>query len=232
MFRLHAVPLLAAALRVSAQISSWDPLQYTQSNLGPSDAVVYVDLTVPCTETASSDATITATITATTCPACSTHKTTYTTVYPSICSTGTVDVTYTITETCTGPTPSWHSTSGYVPPGYTVTETVCTVCNNDGSPTKVTVTEPCGACTKSPTPPPTNGNGGGKTTTVTKKCSGGSTLCPTTSTTTGTVTRSNTITMSRSSPPVYTGQAAATTGAQVFGGILGGALAVAGLAIF
>jgi hypothetical protein len=228
MVRIHAVALLIAALRVSAQVSSWDPLQYTQSNLGPSDAVVYVDVTIPCTETASGDATVTATITATMCPACSTHRTTYTTVYPSICSTGLVDVTYTITETCTGPTPSWHSNSGYVPPGYTVTETLCTVCNNDGSPTQVTVTQPCGQCTK-PTPPPTGGNGGGKTTTVTQKCSGGSTLCKT-STTTGTVTRSNTITMSRSTPPIYTG-AAATPGVKAYGGLLGGAIAAVGMAV-
>ena len=68
--------------------------------------------------------------------------------------------------------------------------------------------------------------------TVTQKCSGG-TMCPKTSTTTGTVTRSNTVTMSRSQPPVYTGgNAAATPAPLIFGGVMGGALAAVAVAVF
>jgi hypothetical protein len=61
MVRLSTIALLGAALRVSAQI--YDPLSVTQSNNAMlPDATVYVDVTEPCTQTQSAEATITATI--------------------------------------------------------------------------------------------------------------------------------------------------------------------------
>lgn len=60
MVRLNTIALLGAALRVSAQV--YDPLSITQSNNAMIDATVYVDVTEPCTQTQSAEATITATI--------------------------------------------------------------------------------------------------------------------------------------------------------------------------
>ncbi|KAK7522070.1 hypothetical protein IWZ03DRAFT_108511 [Phyllosticta citriasiana] len=71
------------------------------------------------------------------------HTTVYTTSYVTLCSTGLVPNTYTVTETCSGETPTWPmTTSNYLPPGFTTTVTVCTVCHSD-HPTTVTLTVPC-----------------------------------------------------------------------------------------
>ena len=80
------------------------------------------------------------------------HTTVYTTVYSSLCSTGLVPVTYTVTESCSEATPTWASASDHVPDGFTVTTKQCHVC--EATPVPVTLTEPCtGGCGK-PAPPP------------------------------------------------------------------------------
>ncbi|KAJ8605006.1 hypothetical protein MRB53_041603 [Persea americana] len=93
-----------------------------------------------------------------------THTTVYTTVYESLCPTGVTQQTYTITESCTGPTPSWNTDSNHIPPDFTVTVETCHVC--EATPVPKTITKPCG-CKASegvtmppnqpnaaPTPPP------------------------------------------------------------------------------
>ncbi|KAF2168887.1 hypothetical protein M409DRAFT_20901 [Zasmidium cellare ATCC 36951] len=69
------------------------------------------------------------------------HTTTYTTTYLSLCETGTVPVTYTVTESCEEPTPTWTPGPSHIPNGFTVTVKECTVC--DKTPVPVTITEPC-----------------------------------------------------------------------------------------
>lgn len=103
--------------------------------------------------------TVTNGITVTYCPECeaagtpkpsatvSGHTTVYTTTYLSLCETGTVPVTYTITESCAEPTPTWTPGPSHIPQGYTVTVKDCTVCHSDlskPSTIPVTITEPCG----------------------------------------------------------------------------------------
>lgn len=85
--------------------------------------------------------TVTSGVTATYCPKCEyesttaapkptgpAHTTVYTTVYSSLCSTGLVPVTYTVTEECAEPTPTWATGTAkdsHVPEGFTVTVKVC-----------------------------------------------------------------------------------------------------------
>ncbi|KAM0721733.1 hypothetical protein Q7P37_002658 [Cladosporium fusiforme] len=121
--------------------------------------------------------TYTSGITVTYCPECHdspitskpgpSHTTVYTTVYQSLCSTGLVPVTYTVTEECEEPTPTWASSKGdHVPQGFTVTVKECHVC--DKTPVPVTITEPCkDGCGKpkpkpTPAPPAESGPSGGK----------------------------------------------------------------------
>ncbi|KAF2084193.1 hypothetical protein K490DRAFT_59777 [Saccharata proteae CBS 121410] len=116
----------------------------------------YVTMTtwMPCPSSSMDPITETSTIDITTCPKCTmtstmgpggpTHTTVFVTSYDYICSTGWTNTAATVTETCTGSTPSWPmSSSGYVPAGYTTTTTVCTVCNESKSPVTATVTVPC-----------------------------------------------------------------------------------------
>jgi hypothetical protein len=245
---IYGIVLLAAASCASAQVSSFNPLSFTQPNQGDGPQYTTVDVYESCTDTAIGTDTITSTVVETTCPLCTNsptssggsmvHTTVYTTVYQTLCSTGLTDQTYTVTETCTGATPTWPSSMGpsYVPPGFTQTVTVCTVCNNQGSPTTVTMTV-CTVCNggggSSPTitssgsllPPPTSGpsntGAGGLhsgTTTTTTVCPE-STLCHHTTSTTSTTT-------SHSSVAPYTAGAVPTIGAWVH--VLGGAVAAAG----
>lgn len=144
--------LLTTALGVAAQ----------------SPTYVTVDVYESCTDTTEGTDTITSTIVETTCPLCTgmsttqegqyAHTTVYTTVWETLCSTGLGPATYTITESCTGATPSWNSGMGqptYIPPGYTTTVTVCTVC--EMQPT-VTMTVPCESTPPAnPTGPAHNG---------------------------------------------------------------------------
>jgi hypothetical protein len=248
----YSIVLLAAVLGASAQVSSYNPLSFTQPNQGDGPQYTTVDVYESCTDTAVGTDTITSTVVETTCPLCTNTPTTppsglsgsmvrttvYTTVYQTLCSTGLTDQTYTVTETCTGATPTWPSSMGpsYMPPGFTQTVTVCTVCNNQASPTTVTMTV-CTVCdggggalppttTTGPLkPPPTfepsNTGAGGLhsgTTTTTTVCPG-STLCHHTTSTTSTTT-------SRSSVSPYTAGAMHTAG--VWAHVLGGAIAAAG----
>lgn len=111
--------------------------------------------------------TITNGVTVTYCPECAhntitpsaspapSHTTVYTTVYQSLCSTGLVPVTYTVTEECAEPTPTWATGTAkddHVPQGFTVTVKECHVC--DKTPVTVTITEPCKDGCGKPTPPP------------------------------------------------------------------------------
>ncbi|EME39629.1 hypothetical protein DOTSEDRAFT_28754 [Dothistroma septosporum NZE10] len=74
------------------------------------------------------------------------HTTTYTTVYQSLCPTGTVPATYTVTESCEEETPTWTPGSDHIPPGFTVTTKHCSACEGGSpeTPVPVTITEPCG----------------------------------------------------------------------------------------
>ncbi|KAF2405115.1 hypothetical protein EJ06DRAFT_552553 [Trichodelitschia bisporula] len=140
--------MAALAALTAAQESQLDPLSFTQSN-DPSISYTTVDVYTSCSDLPSPPMdTITSTIIQTTCPQCglppTLHTTVYTTVFQSLCPTGLVPVTYTVTETCTGPTPTFGPTgSDYVPSGFTVTQTICTACGSDGGPATVTITQPC-----------------------------------------------------------------------------------------
>jgi hypothetical protein len=114
--------------------------------------------------------TVTEGTTVTYCPECDMtqgpgYTTVYTTTYMSLCPTGTVPATYTVTESCTGETPTWTPGPSHIPQGFTVTEKVCHVC--DKTPTTVTITEPCGCeahegtPVPNPNPNPTPGGGSG-----------------------------------------------------------------------
>jgi len=90
-------------------------------------------------------------ITVTYCPECEMgmtkpahpgYTTIYTTTYKSLCPTGLVDATYTVTESCTDAKPTWTPGPSHIPDGFTVTTKHCSVCE-EGSKT-ATITEPCG----------------------------------------------------------------------------------------
>lgn len=110
------------------------------------------------TETPETMVTVTNGVTITWCPMCdqTPHTTVYKTVYQAVCSTGSTwsltPTTYTVTESCTGPTPTWNTASSYVPQGFTVTEYECTKCETPGQ--TVTITEPCGCEATNGTPAP------------------------------------------------------------------------------
>lgn len=72
------------------------------------------------------------------------YTTIYTTTYLSLCPTGTVPVTYTVTESCTDATPTWTPGPSHIPQGFTVTTKSCSACGASSMPMTVTVTEPCG----------------------------------------------------------------------------------------
>ncbi|KXT06345.1 hypothetical protein AC578_9149 [Pseudocercospora eumusae] len=81
------------------------------------------------------------------------HTTVYTTTYLSLCPTGTVPVTYTVTESCEEETPTWTPGPSHVPQGFTVTVKECTACEGgDKTPIPVTITEPCDCEATSGTP--------------------------------------------------------------------------------
>lgn len=138
----------------------------------PSSSASYVTVTYDDCPSQSIETLITITegTTVTYCPKCSdqptlpitskgpAHTTVYTTVYQSLCSTGLTPVTYTVTEECDEPTPTWASKKeDHVPQGFTVTVKDCHVC--DKTPVPVTITEPChdGCGKPKPTPAPTGG---------------------------------------------------------------------------
>jgi hypothetical protein len=113
--------------------------------------------------------TVTNGVTVTYCPTCEhdsttagpkptdpAHTTVYTTVYSSLCSTGLVPVTYTITEECSDAIPTWASASDHVPDGFTVTTKDCHVCD-EKTAVPVTITEPCTDGCGKPAPPPATG---------------------------------------------------------------------------
>ncbi|KAK4499892.1 hypothetical protein PRZ48_008078 [Zasmidium cellare] len=150
-----------------------------QSTSSPTLPVSYTTLTVDDCPSASLETLMTVTqgLTITYCPECEMggsggptaapttskppgHTTVYTTTYLSLCETGTVPVTYTVTESCEEPTPTWTPGPSHIPNGFTVTVKECTVC--DKTPVPVTITEPCGCDATSgvPAPPkPTSGGG-------------------------------------------------------------------------
>ncbi|KAK5739408.1 hypothetical protein LTR17_005313 [Elasticomyces elasticus] len=105
--------------------------------------------------------TVTNGITVTYCPECEMasstsaqqpgHTTVYTTTYLSMCPTGLVPATYTVTESCTEPTPTWTPGPDHIPQGFTVTTQHCDAC---ATPGPVTVTQPCGCEANEGTPVP------------------------------------------------------------------------------
>lgn len=60
------------------------------------------------------------------------HVTAWETVYTNVCSTGLTPATFTITESCTGETPTFTGpgNTGYVPPGFTTSVVACDVCEH------------------------------------------------------------------------------------------------------
>ncbi|KAF2480577.1 hypothetical protein BDY17DRAFT_312452 [Neohortaea acidophila] len=105
--------------------------------------------------------TVTDGVTVTYCPRCEHmtmpvgpvgYTTVYTTTYEALCPTGMTQSTYTITESCTEPTPTWIPGSRHIPPGFTVTTAQCTMCAE--TPVPVTITEPCGCEAHEGTPGP------------------------------------------------------------------------------
>lgn len=130
------------------------------SSVSSSTPASYVTVTYSDCPSQSIETLITVTngVTVTYCPECHhtpgpSHTTVYTTVYQSLCSTGLVPATYTVTEECAEETPTWAATKEHhVPPGFTVTVKECDVC--DKTPIPVTITEPCHDGCGKPTPPP------------------------------------------------------------------------------
>ncbi|KAK3053190.1 hypothetical protein LTR09_005816 [Extremus antarcticus] len=134
------------------------------------DTVSYTTVTYSDCPSSSMETLVTVThgVTVTYCPECEAHSstkpagpgytTTYTTTYMSLCPTGVVPQTYTITESCTEPEPTWTPGPSHIPQGFTVTTKECHVCGE--STPLVTVTEPCGCEAHEgqpgpPTPKPT-----------------------------------------------------------------------------
>jgi hypothetical protein len=148
-YRFGAAAALVAVQGAYAQTTTSAPAYD-----GP---VSYTTVTYDTCSTASMETMITVTngVTVTYCPTCTGapsaspsvgHVTTYTTTYLSLCPTGTVPVTYTVTESCAEATPTWTPGPSHVPQGYTVTVKDCTVCHSDlskPSTIPVTITEPC-----------------------------------------------------------------------------------------
>ena len=219
-----AIALLTGAMGVTAQSGA------------PSVVYTTVDVYMDCTDTMEGTDTVTSTIVETTCPLCTgmtntqegqyTHTTVYTTVWETMCSTGMAPATYTITESCTGATPSWNPGIGqptYMPPGFTTTVTVCTVC--EMKPT-VTMTVPCastgeanaGNSAPAPTATGTAASGG-------QTVGAGSTIVTTICPGTGVCHLSTTV-VPPASTARYTG--AAAPAATLMVNLMGGALAVAG----
>lgn len=177
-----AAAIVVAATGVAAQSSS----AVTSLSGDTTATPVYVTLTIDDCDTTAPPAMVTVTngVTLTYCPKCEEEAssktaatqvtpftTIWTTTYMSLCTTGTshgpTPVTYTITESCTEPTPTWIPGPSYIPPGFTTTEVVCHKCAE--TPVTYTVTQPCD-CTHSGagSPPPASAtptgsgdNGGG-----------------------------------------------------------------------
>lgn len=166
---------VAVAASVASGVSAQQPPAYTgpvsSAPVAPvsSAPTSYTTVTYDDCPSQSIETLITVTngVTVTYCPECQhsisatkpapSHTTVYTTVYQSLCSTGLVPVTYTVTEECAEPTPTWATGTAkhdHVPQGFTVTVKDCHVC--DKTPVPVTITEPCkDGCGKPSTPPPT-----------------------------------------------------------------------------
>ena len=132
--------------------------------------VSYTTVTVDDCPTSSYETLITVTsgVTVTWCPECDHasmttpttpkgpgYTTTYTTTYLSLCPTGLVPATYTVTESCTDEQPTFAPGPSHIPNGFTVTVKECTAC--DKTQSMVTITEPCGceATSGVPVPPKT-----------------------------------------------------------------------------
>nr|OQO27590.1 hypothetical protein B0A51_05220 [Rachicladosporium sp. CCFEE 5018] len=145
---VYSTPASSTSLATSTPSSSAAPI----SPITSSSTQSYVTVTYDDCPSSSVPTLITVTngVTVTYCPECEMkptsspvipHTTVYTTVYSSLCSTGLVPATYTITESCTAATPSWATHSTAIPPGFTTTVKTCTVC--ESTPIPVTITEPC-----------------------------------------------------------------------------------------
>lgn len=156
-----------AAIRVSAQITSTMPHPTTTSSptMSPVYETIYYDECTTAPPPVPSSATLitkTDTTTTTYCPLCTDHSTasrvaqyttTYETVLFALCSasgsTSIAPTTYTVTEPCTNTGTAYPST--YVPSGFTVTRTVCTVCGT--APITATLTMPTSCISPSSTAP-------------------------------------------------------------------------------
>ncbi|KAK4542086.1 hypothetical protein LTR36_007117 [Oleoguttula mirabilis] len=149
--RSSAVAAIAATGTYAQSNTTWIASTMTTA----SSSVSYTTVTYDDCPSQSMESMITVTngVTVTYCPECEMqsqtskpsgpgYTTTYTTTYLSLCPTGVVPATYTVTESCTDATPTWTPGPSHIPNGFTVTTKQCTVC--DTTPTAVTITEPCG----------------------------------------------------------------------------------------
>ncbi len=145
--RQAAAATMAAAYAQSA---------YAQSTTTATQSTSYTTVTYSDCPTGSMESmiTVTADVTATYCPQCEMgstpgHTTVYTTTYLSLCPTGLTPATYTVTESCSEPTPTWTPGPSHIPQGFTVTTQQCDMCETPGP---VTFTEPCGCEANEGTP--------------------------------------------------------------------------------
>jgi len=156
-----------AVIGVSAQITSTMPHPTTTSSptMSPVYETIYYDectTAPPPVPTGATLITKTDTTTTTYCPLCTDssaasraaqYTTTYETALSAFCSTGGSSrlalTTYTVTEPCSNTGTAYPST--YVPSGFTVTRTVCTVCGT--APVTATLTMPTSCISPSSTAP-------------------------------------------------------------------------------
>lgn len=161
----------AAALAgsVAAQLTPNAYIEFVPTS--SSESVSYTTITVDTCDSAMPETMVTVigTTSVTYCPQCESapthaptskkpgHTTVYETEYISLCPTGTVPVTYTVTESCEEETPTWTPGHDHIPPGFTTTVKQCTKGCDGGSPetpVPVTITEPCDCEATSGTPLP------------------------------------------------------------------------------
>jgi len=154
-----------AAIGVSAQsttsASTIPHSTATVTTVEPSYTTIYYDdctSAPPPVPSSVTPITVTDTTTKTYCPLCTEssasraaqYTTTYETAYSVFCSTGFAASTYTVTAPCSETGVAYPST--YVPPGFTVTSTVCTSCGTAPITATLTIPTSCASTSVAPTP--------------------------------------------------------------------------------
>lgn len=159
--KFEAAVLVTAITGAAAQTTSSFPTM-TASNSSATPFIVTMTIDDCSSSLPPTMITVTNGVTVTYCPACEMskssaaaasatpgHTTVYTTYYQSLCTTAsswyTTPVVYTVTESCTGSTPTYASAPNYVPPGFTTSVVECAMCEggSPSSPATMTITQPC-----------------------------------------------------------------------------------------